>query len=86
MIDLAKLLESLSFGICVVHFLAPGKVHDMESTRANDFLPILMNCRRLDESREDSVGARADQIHAGGRHMSVMRAVLDDSEDIFVVR
>ena len=72
MIDLAKLLEALSFSVCVVYFLTSGEVHDMESTRANDFLPILMNCRRLDESREDSVGARADQIHAGSRHMSVM--------------
>ena len=86
LIDLAKLLESLSFSVRVVDFLTPGKIHDMESTRANDFLPIFMNCRRLDESSEDSVRARTDQIHAGRRHMSVMRALLDDSEDIFVVR
>ena len=86
LIDLAKLLESLSFSVRVVDFLTPGKIHDMESTRANDFLPIFMNCRRLDESSKDSVRARTDQIHAGSRHMSVMRALLDDSEDIFVVR
>ena len=57
----------------------------MESTCANNFLPIFVHCHRLDKGCEDGMRAGADEVHAGRCHVPIVRAIVNDSLHFIVI-